>query len=135
MTFTALQGASLIAGHALFTKLLLSFTLRVYQFLQPNPKHRETIENSHYTQQFQKAQTNESEYAALLVALMLFFSTHKDVDVSSASTLAVVGQIGYVWTRTLLGYPAIPSITMAVIRYSGLLLFTVALYQLAFESQ
>eukprot|EP00977_Amphora_coffeiformis_P011338 scaffold2726_cov167-Amphora_coffeaeformis.AAC.16 len=135
MSFTALQGATLLTGHALFTKLLLSLTLRVYQFLQPNPKHRESIEKSAYVQQFQKAQANESEYAALLVALLLYFSSHNMVDVSLASTLAVVGQIGYVWTRTFLGYPAIPSITMAVIRYSGLLLLTVALCPLAFASQ
>ena len=77
----------------------------------------------------------QSEYAALLVALLVYFSTrmHSDkaMDVTSASTVAVVGQIGYVWARTILGYPAIPSMTMAMIRYSGLLLLTVALYQVA----
>ena len=134
MSLTAIQGASLIAAHSLLTKLTISLTLRVYQFLEPDPKRRQSVESSSYVQQVQKAQTNESQYDALLVGLLLFFSS-RDADVSLASTLAVIGQIGYVWTRTFLGYPAIPSITMAVIRYSGLLLLSWSLYQIAFENK
>lgn len=136
LSLTALQGAALIAGHALFTKLLISFTLRVYQFVQPDPKLRQGIENSPYMERFQKAQANESEYAALLVSLLLFVSSRDDEAKASVMTsaipAAVVGQMGYVWTRTLWGYPAIPSIAMAVMRYTGLLGLTLSLYQVAF---
>lgn len=131
MYFNAIQGASLIATHAVATKLLLSLTLRVYQFLEPDPKRRQSIENIPQVQQFQKAQLNSSEYDGLLVALLLFYSSRSE-DMSLASTLAIVGQIGYVWTRTLFGYPRIPAITMAVTRYSALVLLCLPLYQLAF---
>ena len=130
--FNAIQGASLIATHGVATKLLLSLTLRVYQFLEPDPKRRQTIENNPHVQRFQAAQRNESEYLGILVALLLFYSTSSSVDVSLASTLAVVGQIGYVWTRTLFGYPKIPAIVMAVTRYSALVLLCLPLYQSAF---
>lgn len=133
MYFNAIQGASLIATHGVATKLLLSLTLRVYQFLEPDPKRRQTIENNPHVQQFQAAQRNESEYLGVLVALLLFYSsTTTSVDVSLASTLAVVGQIGYVWTRTLFGYPKVPAIVMAVTRYSALVLLCLPLYQSAF---
>lgn len=135
MSLTALQGASLIASHALATKMLLSFTLRTYQFLEPDPKRREAVETSSYVQNFQKAQANESEYAALLVALLLFFSTQADVDVSAATTMATTSQILYVWTRTAVGYPKGPTIVTAVVRYGGLGLLVSALVKLAFESQ
>ena len=137
MSLTALQGASIIASHALFTKLALSLTLRVYQFLEPDPKRRESIENSHFVQQYQKAQKNESEYAGLLVSLLLFLSANSTEDpvVAMATKLSVVGQIGYVWSRAFLGYPKIPSITMAVVRYGGLALLCWSLHQLAFASQ
>lgn len=133
MSFTALQGASLITAHALGTKLMVSMSLRVYQFLEPDAKKREGIENSPYMIEFRKAQANEVEYAALLVGLLLFFSTRDDVDTKTAPTLAVAGQVGYVWLRTLFGYPAIPAISMALVRYGGLALLSSNLYLLAFK--
>lgn len=134
MAFSAIQGASLIAMHAVATKVLLSFTLRTYQFLESDPKRREAIEKNFQVQQFQAAQKNESEYVGLLVALLLFYHLRgDDTDMSLASTLAVVGQIGYVWTRTLFGYPQIPNILMAVTRYGALVLLCLPLHQLAFD--
>jgi hypothetical protein len=80
--------------------------------------------------EFQKAQLNESEYAALLMVILPFLSS-KGIEASNAATLAVVGQLGYVWTRTLIGYPKLPTITFAIIRYGGLLLATAELWKLA----
>lgn len=133
MSFNAIQGAALIASHAVATKVLLSFTLRTYQFLEWDAKRREKVETMPVLQRFQAAQNNESEYAALLVALLLF-SHIRGEDVTLASTLAVSGQIGYVWMRTLFGYPQVPAIAMAVTRYGGLLLLCLPLLQLAFDS-
>mgnify|MGYP005854236803 CR=1 FL=1 len=82
--------------------------------------------------EFHKAQANEVEYTALLTSLLLFFSTRDDVDTDMAPTLAVVGQIGYVWLRTIFGYPGIPAISMALVRYGGLALLSSNLYLLAF---
>lgn len=130
-SLTPLQGASLIVSHALFTKLTISLSLRVFQFLEPNAKKREFFESNVFVQQFRSAQANEVEYAAILTALLLFFST-QDVDISLATTLVVMGQIGYVWFRTVFGYPQILTISMALIRYGGTALLAMALHKTAF---
>jgi hypothetical protein len=135
MSFTALQAASLIALHATFTKILTSFTLRTYLFLETDAKRKQKVNSNFYIQEFQKAQTNESEYAGLLTMLLLFFATQENVDVSNAATLSVVGQVGYVWTRTLIGYPKIPTITFAIVRYGGLGLLAWALFTHAYGNQ
>ena len=120
LALSTLQGASLIAGHATLTKILVSCTLRTYQFLETDADRKEHIESSHFVKEFQKAQLNESEYAALLTTLCLYLSTRGDVDAGLGVTLAVVGQIGYVWSRSLFGYPSYPVATCAMIRFAGL---------------
>jgi hypothetical protein len=136
MSFTFLQGATLIAAHATFTKIFLSFTLRTYQYLEWEDKRVNQVESNFSIQQFQKAQTNESEYAALLTAILLYLSTSpantSDEPASLATTLVVVGQIGYVWVRTFLGYPSLPTITLALVRYGGLALLVSELWKAAF---
>ena len=135
MLFSAMQGAAIIAAHATVTKLLLSFTLRTYQFLETDQKRLKDVTSNYHVQQFEKAQVNESEYAALLVASLLYIGSTtigKGGGGSQGATLAVVGQIGYVWCRTALGYPNVPTITFAVIRYGGLALIVAELWKLAF---
>jgi hypothetical protein len=131
MSFTSLQGATIIAAHAAFTKALLSFTLRTYQYFEWDAKRRSSIESNKHIQQFQKAQINESEYAALLVSIFLYLSVTGN-DASQAATASVVGQIGYVWMRALVGYPALPTISLAVVRYGGLALAVSELVKAAF---
>lgn len=131
MSLNALQGATLIATHASCTKIFLSFTLRTYQYLETDASRREKVESNKYLQQFHKAQLNESEYAALLVAPLLYLAVI-GADASQASTIATVGQIGYVWARTFLGYPTLPTITFALVRYGGLALIVAALWNQAF---
>jgi hypothetical protein len=126
--FTSLQGATLILGHATLTKVLISFSLRTPQFLKVDTK---TIENNPYYKEFLKAQKNESEYAALLTAVLLYLASIRN-DATEAATLAVIGQIGYVWVRTAVGYPKLPSITFALLRYGALMLCTAELYKVAF---
>jgi uncharacterized Tic20 family protein len=133
MHFSTLQGASILAAHATLTKMLLSFTYRTYQFLEWDAKRRQEVADNFNLQEFQKAQINESEYAALLVSILVFLSLSADNDTSSmGATLAVIGQVGYVWMRTLVGYPKIPTITFAVIRYGGLFLLVSKLWNLGF---
>jgi hypothetical protein len=133
-SMNALQGAAIVAAHATFTKMLISFTLRVYQYLEPDKKRKAELEASPTLQEFQKAQMNESEYAALLTVILLFLSGVNGAEPSNAATLAVVGQVGYVWSRTVIGYPKLPTITFAVIRYGGLFLATAELVKLAFPA-
>jgi hypothetical protein len=134
MSINALQGAAIIAGHATFTKMLLSFTYRTYQFLEWDEKRREQVAANLTIQEFQKAQINESEYAALLIAPLLYLSSIGR-DSSMAATAAVAGQIGYVWIRTMFGYPTIPAITAAVVRYGGLVLLVAELWSVAFSAE
>jgi len=133
MYINPLQGAALIAAHATFTKMLVSFTLRTYQYLEWDEKRLKEMESKKYMQEFEKAQKNESEYAALLVSLMLYLSSVGPTDVASTgATIAVASQIGYVWMRTVVGYPALPTITLAVVRYGGLALLVNELWKVAF---
>jgi hypothetical protein len=131
-SINALQGAAILAAHATFTKMLLSFTFRVYQYLEPDKKRKAEMESSPTLKEFQKAQLNESEYAALLMVLLIFLSSVNGDEASNAATLSVVGQVGYVWSRTVIGFPKLPTITFAVIRYGGLFLATAELLKLAF---
>lgn len=131
LSFSSFQAATLIVAHAVFTKALISFTLRTYQYLEWDVKRRESVESSSHLQEFQKAQTNESEYTALATATLLYLSlTGKDAV--AASTLVVVGQIGYVWMRTAIGYPKLPTIAFAVVRYAGFALVVQELWSTAF---
>lgn len=136
--FSTLQGASILAAHATLTKILLSFTYRTYQLLEWDDKRRQKVADNMHLQEFQKAQINESEYAALLVSILLFLSSSSAADNGTSSsmgaTLAVIGQVGYVWMRTLVGYPKIPTITFAVTRYGGLFLLVSALWNLGFPT-
>jgi hypothetical protein len=131
MSLNALQGATLILVHSLLTKSLLSFTLRTYQYLEWNGKRRERVESNFNVVQLQKADHNATEYNAIIAA-PLFFLALQDIDVSMGATMSVVGQIGYVWLRTVFGYPTLPVITMAVIRYGGLALILAKVWTLAF---
>jgi len=128
----ALIGAAVIATHSVFIKLFLSLTLRVYQYLnKSNQKKLDCIANNKYVMEFQKAQVNESEYAPLIVAILFYLSTVITSDVVSRNNYNVMaggtiftaaGQILYVWARTLFGYPTIPVVLVAVVRYVGLIL-------------
>ena len=134
-SLTSAQGAAVLTAHATFTKMLLSFTYRTYQFLEWDSKRKARVASNFHLEEFQKAQVNETEDTALFVAAFLFLSaqgeeTHETT--SQAATLAVLGQIGYVWTRTAIGYPKFPTITFAVIRYGGLFLAASGLWAVAF---
>ena len=56
----------------------------------------------------------------------------KGHDASFAATLALYGQIGYVWTRTAIGYPQITTIAFALLRYAGVGLIVAELWDIAF---
>jgi hypothetical protein len=128
VSFTSLQAATIILGHATLTKVLISFSLRTPQFLQINNK---AVEENPFYQEFLKAQKNESEYAALLTGVLLYLASTGN-DATQAATVAVIGQVGYVWVRTAVGYPKLLTITFALVRYGALALCVVELYKAAF---
>ena len=75
---------------------------------------------------------NCSEYSALLAAPLFYLAAmgHGD-DNPTGVLLAVVGQVGYFWTRVLVGYPTVPVATMATIRYVGFLFICKQLFTLS----
>jgi hypothetical protein len=131
MSINALQGAAIVAAHTTISKMFLSFTYRTYQYFEWDPKRRQFVEDNFHVQQFQKAQVNESEYAALLVALLLYLAS-MGIEASTATTSAVVGQLSYVWIRTAIRYPKLPTISAALLRYAGLALVVAELWNVAF---
>ena len=154
MSFSSLQSATLIAGHALATNVVLSFGLPLYQKLQTMGTKSEDAADDFVVSSYQDlkdtmakmsskaktdgtlsfldeftiAQDDEVKYAGLLIPLLLYFSTYSE-DISLAATLAVVGQLGDVWTRTFFGKYSIITLSMAALRIGslGLLVTSLAL--------
>mmetsp|Transcript_96554 Transcript_96554/g.278715 ORF Transcript_96554/g.278715 Transcript_96554/m.278715 type:complete len:140 (-) Transcript_96554:137-556(-) len=131
MSFTALQGATLISAHCGLTKVIVSMTYRVYNYIENDEKKLEKFNGNFHLQEFRKAIENESEFCAFLAA-PLFYLSFAGVDASLGATLAAAGQIGYVWMRTAIGYPKIPTIACALLRYGGMLITFTQLWKLAF---
>ena len=131
MSFTALQGATLIACHDVANKLLTTVGVRVYQWLGTDKEKVARFEKSELVQQAQKAQLNSAEYSAFLITPLLFFHL-AGVKVDRAATLSVIGQVGYYWVRIFFGYPALPTAIMASIRYGGLILLCADMVEMAF---
>ncbi|CAJ1950130.1 unnamed protein product [Cylindrotheca closterium] len=139
MSFSALQGATLISAHCGLTKLIISFTYRTYNFFGPKflgieKEQIDKFNENFHVKEFQKAIANESEFAAFLAG-PLFYLALAGVEASQGATLAVLGQVSYVWTRTALGYPCIPTIATAILRYAGMALTFVELWKVAFPAK
>ena len=142
MSFTALQGATIITAHCGFTKLLVSFTYRILNFMGPKigiaSKTIEDFNTNQHVVEFRNAINNESEFCAFLVAPLLYLASVGKGDSSNISlgaTLIVYGQCGYVWTRTILGYPTIGTIASALLRYGGMVIVGKELWSLAFPKK
>ena len=131
-SINAIQGAAVIVMHSFVTKFLLSGSLRTYAFLESDKVKVAKAEASAVAQRAQKAQLNEAEYAALLAAPLLFLHLQGQTEPTLAATLATVGQVGYFWTRLVFGYPTVPAVTAAMVRYAGLFLTAKALWEMAF---
>ena len=130
--WTIAHAGALCATHSIFAKLLLSLTLRVYQFLEWDEKRKESVETNKRVIQAQKAQLNEAEFAPLIVVLafdlamnenVLTTNTQEQIALAGAS-LATVTNILYVYYRAIFGYPNLGIVAIAVGRYLGLVLMT-----------
>lgn len=134
MSLTYLQAAAIIAGHATFTKALISFTIRSYSLFEKDEERVSRRMSNVYVQEFLKAQLNESEYSALFVSIFLYLHSVNGSDGvgNIAATMAVLGQIGYIWIRIFAGYPSIPLMACVGTRYFGLITAVYELWKLAF---
>jgi hypothetical protein len=133
MSFSALQGACLIAIHDFSCKALVTAGVRLYTWLEPDEKRKERFMSSTYIQQMCKAQMNVAEWSAVMMCPLLFFHV-SGVKADMAATLSVIGHFGYFWMRVLTGYPTVPTAGMASVRYLGLGLSCYQLYQMAFSA-
>ena len=147
----AFIGAAIIATHSVFIKILLSLTLRLYQFyLLLTDKHqsddddeseskdqqrevRNALKQNKHVTEFEKAQVNESEYAPLMVVLLFYLSlNHSNEDgvedensssssSSSKSTVLAAGAIMAPATQILYVW------TRAVVGYPNFPIVVVAI--------
>ena len=118
--------ATIIVGHALLTKLMMTATFRLKLTMKSTPKAECTkILKSQFYQRVWSAQLNEAEYAPLLTAVLLYLNS-EGVAAPLASTLAVGGQVIYFWLRAFVGHyheggmDPPPYAPFAVVRYVAL---------------
>jgi uncharacterized MAPEG superfamily protein len=96
--------ATIIVGHALLTKLMMTAMFRLKLTMKSTPKAECTkILKSQFYQRVWSAQLNEAEYAPLLTAVLLYLNS-EGVAAPLASTLAVGGQVIYFWLRAFVGH-------------------------------
>jgi hypothetical protein len=126
-SWTIASAAALTATHSIAIKVLLSFTLRLYQYLEHDEKRKESIEKNQRAVDFQKAQLNEAEFAPMIALLAFYLSLNENfvenpnIALGGAS-LAAFANILYVWFRAVFGYPNVGIVTLAVSRYLGMVL-------------
>lgn len=137
MMISSTLSASLIVGHALITKTLMTALFRLKITSASTPKAEvEKVKSSQFYQRVHSAQLNEAEYAPLLVGTLLFLSI-KGVAAPIASTLSLVGQVGYYWLRAFVGHSheggmePPPYAPFAIMRYVALGMIAVEIYGLA----
>jgi hypothetical protein len=145
----SLQAATLIAMNSFAAKLFITSTVRLYSIVYGNDPKMMAKSSTTWATHFSKAQLNEAEYAAFIMAPLLFLHFYHNASIDAATnqqlassssssssswmaTLATMGQVGYFWTRLTFGFPSVPAVAMAVVRYTGILLICQALYGIAF---
>ena len=126
-SWTIASAAALTATHSIVIKVLLSITLRLYQYVEHDEKRKESIEKNQRVIDFQKAQLNEAEFAPMIALLAFYLSLNENtldnpnIALGGAS-LATIANILYVWFRAVFGYPNVGIVAIAVSRYLGMVL-------------
>ena len=119
MSLTALQAATILTCHEFGTKFIVTGAVRLYSWLGPN---QDDYKNSRVIKDLCAAQMNGSEYSALLAAPLFYLAAIGQAASPMGLLLSVGGQIGYFWSRVLVGYPSVPVASLAVARYAGFFL-------------
>jgi hypothetical protein len=128
MSLSCIQAANLLLSHAIFSKMAVSFGVRVYCAVETDSIKKNKYLNKPVVQEFCKAQLNEAEYAALIIAPLLYLHAVGAKGSHWGATLAVLGQVGYVWARAFVGMPSVPAMVAATVRYAGLILISLELW-------
>jgi uncharacterized MAPEG superfamily protein len=129
--YNAIQGASIVMMNDIAAKFLVTAIVRAYSWLEYNKERKARLMSKGIVERLCKAQMNIAEWSAITIVPLLYFHL-TGVDAGIAPTLAVVGNVGYLWCRILVGYPNMVTISFASIRYAGILLIAAQLYSLAF---
>lgn len=136
--FPSGKAATIIVGHALLTKVLMTALFRRKLTGGSTPEAEcAKVTKSQFYRRVWSAQLNEAEYASLFAAV-LFYLDAKGVAAPLASTLAAGGQVGYYWLRAFVGHSheggvdPPPYVPFAVARYVALGLLVQELRGLTF---
>ena len=109
------DAAGLLLAHTLLWKLWMTARWRLWAGA-PGSKQADKMEKDAVFKRHHRAQTNEAEYAPLLVAVALGLALAK-VDASLSCSLLFLGQLAYTSALAFLGFPFyIPG---ALMRYAG----------------
>lgn len=128
MSLSCIQAANIILSHSIITKMAVSFGVRVYTAIEPDETKKSKFMAKPVVQEFCKAQLNEAEYAALIIAPLLYLHAVGARGMNLGATMAVVGQVGYVWSRAYFGFPTPAVACAALVRYSGLILICLEMW-------
>lgn len=131
MSLTALQAATIITCHEFGAKFIVTGLVRLYKWKGPN---KEEYNNSRMIKDLCGAQMNCSEYSGILAAPLFYLAAIGQSVCPWGVILSVGGQIGYFWSRVLLGYPSYAVAGLATARYAGFFLICHKLVGSAFSS-
>jgi hypothetical protein len=123
---TPKSGAILAFGTTIFGKLYMSFRHRIVGALK-GAKAGDAHLNEKHTQEDIRTQLNEAEYAPLICATLLYMGS-QNIDAPLATTLAVLGNTGYLLMRFTFGIRVWTTTPFASMRYTGMFLLMKALY-------
>ena len=112
-------------------KFMVTAVVRLYSWLEPSKERKERNMSTPFVSRLCKAQMNVAEWSPMTMAALLYFHV-SGVDSGIAPTIAVVGNIGYFWSRLLVGYPTISTAVVATVRYVGMLMVAAVMYSEAF---
>ena len=127
MSLTALQAATLLTCHDFAVKFAVTGAVRLYSWIAPDSANKTKFLESDTKKELCAAQMNASEYTALLTAPLFYMAAVGEAVNPVGALLTVGGQVAYVWTRTIFGYPTVPVAVSATTRYIG---FAVLCHQL-----
>jgi hypothetical protein len=131
MSLSAIQGASLVLMNDIAAKFIVTAGVRAYSWLEPNKERKERLMSKDIVGHLCKAQMNIAEWSAMTIAPLLYLGV-AGVDAGISPLLAVIGNVGYFWSRVLTGYPNVVTVSFATVRYAGIVLIGAQMCSLAF---
>ena len=119
-------GAIVTFGTTLLGKFYMSFGHRVREVLMGKKNYQAHLQSDKYKMD-SRTQLNEAEYGPWICAILLYLAS-QGVDAKLGTTLACLGNTGYLVFRLSFGVKLWNTSPFAATRYCGLMLLGKALY-------